>query len=466
MYRLFTILALLGVTLSAFSNEWKLNIYEVAPQPMAFLYEKGLYDYVHEPIFILCGDVDVDFDGLYEPDDGDMPASLWIYEKTFLTGPNNENSITLGEVFKIFDLDWGFVGFPTRPTLERGKKKDYKMYVPVSGSLFSYEFNKYSDNSPIIENLEIPVNAGVEVTEDYIIVSNRLDEGDEIHIYSKESLEFIESINTGPLVQMMEVENEHLYVLNEGDFGGDNSTFQVFDISTTELINEIALGSLGNHFSISPKDGLDRIIVTVHGSSKILILSKVDLNIENEIQLQVSDSFNGPRETVYSGGYLYTSSYDGVLFKTNPNNGEVVGTLEPNGKGEGMFGDPGGFFILHCDIYKKGSYERNNTITEWSYPPVSVEEPYFGNPEIYPNPAGNVITIKGDFENSLASTTDIWLCDLNGRKLVKESLRLDPGAPFTHSFNLEALSISPGTYYLYLQNGTYVKGIPFVYSGN
>lgn len=103
-----------------------------------------------------------------------------------------------------------------------------------------------------------------------------------------------------------------VYILNEGDWTGDNASLSYFDLETNEMKNDVfyevnsetVLGELANDMGIYGS----KLFITVTGSNKVEILNATNGKILKTVNIEE------PRYIAFYGKYAFISSYTNQVF--------------------------------------------------------------------------------------------------------------------------------------------------------
>jgi hypothetical protein len=389
----------------------------VGKQPfMVYLYNNDFY--------VLCKGVDANFDGIYDPQTDELP-SLW-----------RNNPIGMGPLsaYKLIDFPFGLNSFPVRPHFDGDL-----LYIQTNGYIWKYNIA----NGILLDSIEFQsVVYGLSVYDDVLYVTTRVTppgswtpENNYIIRINLQTKLPIDTIDAKMNVQMCKVQNNMLYVLNEG-FGGENESFvTVYDINTKEEVKAFNAGAMGNFFEI--KD--DYIYVVSNGSHKVY---KYSLTSEESFVYEVGTSgWDGPRELVFNpeGNKFRVSAYDGKIYEFKLNNATPVNIIDATKKVEGMLWT--NYFdndVFIASLINNQDYSANDYVLVWVNPISSVAD-IVKKIAVYPNPASNYVIIN----NSENYFDNYELVSLDGKILLDGVLN-----SFENKINLA--SVNSGSYLLRL----------------
>jgi len=425
----------------------------VGTQPLTTIYDPA------SGYHIICGGRDVNFDGVYAPGDGDVLPSWWKFEG--IAAPTVGTPYPTG-LTKVRDLDFGSMGFPFRPGVRRGIDEQYSsgiLYISQNGRVKAYAFY----NGELLNDTVVNVSASSVYYDDnklFLSIRNQ-DSDDLVVIYNISEDKFtdtlIAGINVQQVIKFAYSGQEFLAVLNEGGFGTETSTLQIFELSDSKytLNTSIDIGNGGNHIAVND----DLMAVTVNGSKQVILIDIPDFTINKIIPFLSGGAYDGPRESVITDNQIYTSSYEGKVFIINPNTGEITGDLESDGKSEGLLFSQGVLFA--ANPFVTGGYDQDSTVTTWSTVSSVESQNVIKELNIYPNPVGEVLSLSTSFENSIGGDFQFQISDLNGRIIYTQNFIAD-GDEFQMRFDISNLGITSGSYYAIIKNNRYLRAIPFV----
>ncbi len=427
----------------------------VGTQPLASVYDLATV------IHIICGGRDVDFDGVFDPEDGDVLPSWWHFEGfRFVTSGINPPPDRL---VKFRDLDFGDMGFPFRPGIRRGVDEHDSsgiLYISQHGRVKSYALK----DGELIDDTVVNVAASaVYYADGELFLSIRDTIANIVIVYNIAEDRFTDTITAGVNVQQVEkfsfFEQQYLAVLNEGYFNSETSTLQIFEISDGNYLLDttIAIGKAGNHIAVKG----DLMAVTVNGSHQVVLIDIPDFTINKTIPIPAVGEFDGPRESAFTIDGIYTTSYEGKAFLLNPSTGEITGDLESDGKAEAILGVRG--VLIITNPFVTGGYAPDSTITVWSMPTGVEPANVIRQLTIYPNPVTEVIFLKADFENLAGTDFQFQISDINGRILYQQNFIADgDGEGHEIQFDISDIAMPAGSYYAIVKNNKYLRAIPFV----
>lgn len=165
---------------------------------------------------------------------------------------------------------------------------------------------------------------------------------------------------------------------------------------------------------------------------RLINFSATAVNACNRLQWQTAGEVN-VRE------FKMEKSEDGITFF-------AIGVIPSAGAGNNSYQ------YMDCSVGAGSQFYRLKMIDQddhfsWS-PVVRIDNKQRGTINLYPNPAKN-IAIIASMDISLINTK-VWVVDANGRLVMQEAITSLP-----HLLNVEKLS--PGIYYVQLENGTTLK---------
>ena len=313
--------------------------------------------HVSDTVHVFCNGNDIDYDGICEPGDGEKPA-MWL---TY-----NANTYELLN-YKIMD---GYFDIPFRPGLS-----STRLYLPRRNTIEMYEL---SSQTLIDSSLFTLPNPSSNITAIHVVTTKVSGREVDMALALSHKTSFTEQgymslyslITRQPLFQTQVGINPQMIrsyynlqsqlefaILCEGTFGGKNSSLQIVNISDTTKAMIYGLGDTGNYFLIQ-----DQLALTVmNGSHEIIPVNLATKTTLPAISVGTS-GYDGPREIIVDSlkSLVYVSTYASDVRIGSFLDGSVIGTLNPNGKPEGMALINNS--LLVCNAFKSGDYAPDTTI--------------------------------------------------------------------------------------------------------
>ncbi len=288
------------------------ELVQVGRQPLAIV---PVGDVIH----VFCGQVDLNFNAVQ--DDDDEPAAWYVLDAA-------SRSVISSRSFS-----WGAPAFPMRTAYD---SRSQIFYLCRDGRVESYA----SDSQNEIEDefgIEGAVAVSVDEPQDRLIVSVRNSDADDeivlLDLTSRATQRFPALGNVQQSVSFDGKDGQKgIAVLNEGNFGQDDSKLQIITPGQDPEVSVIDLGNTGNHLLLD-KD--NRLLVTMNGSHTIHVIDLEQKKIERSIATG-TEGTNGPRETLRLGEELFVTTYNSDLRRIDYESGELIAVLESGGKPEGL----------------------------------------------------------------------------------------------------------------------------------
>lgn len=402
------------------------------------------YDDTTHLFHIICKGTDKNFNGIFEPDSGDVRPSWWtvsIDDKMIPT------------VQKVLDFEFGSIQFPFRPAFVQNERKIFinhlnkiqayslDLFTPIENE----DYNYFATGLDYFNKNLVITKSSLSNQQDTLIILNTL----------TKTITYQRSIGINAQQTLMlgtDAPNKFtLATLNIGPWNSDSSNvvYGYYENSTVSNLNEINIGNTGNHISTF---GNRFLVATAMFSNNIYI---IDL-INNSVKIANSQSspwggpsfskiinFNTNEENSKQLNYLVSVNYDGFLELWQIDNvtkeiiSDTHNSIQIDGKGEAFdyfYSDFSGKTTVNILVANslKSDYSPNNTLTFMQFENTTslVNNVNDKIVEIYPNPVTNKININfknmqfsykiyNSFglevasENNLFSLTQLDLTSLN-----------------------------------------------------
>lgn len=424
---------------------WKYNLgsFDVGKQPVGFI-----YDDINKTINIFCMGYDQNFDG--SKDDGDFSPSWW---QASLYDPNNPEGKIIENPYFVREFEFGSFQFPFRP--------GYSYPIIYYSSNNKIETYNIGNNEKFTNNLPEISSSALTANKNYLLISHSPSFTDPgfVYIFDLTKNQFVDTLKAGVNVQRAFFYGDNkIIVLNEGNYGANNSNIQIFKKSNDKYESEITIttGDATNHTSIID----DILIATNNGSHDLTIIDLTKNEILKKIKLP-TEGFNGPRETIYSPtlNQIITSTYNGKIYVHNFE-GDLLETIETEGNPEGLLLIESPVPLLFvANEFIKESYEPNSSFQILSNMVLSKDEISNTKPEFIINSFTNAIEINNtDFHNKNLS---IMIFNSLG-KLIHKEQKLHRGNKI--SMDLSPMNLANGSYFLIIQDAFKTYSFPFILS--
>ena len=435
-------------------KEKRLDV-QVGSQPHAVF---KVDEHVTPAYHVICKGIDVDFDGVYDPEDGDEKASWW--KAIFDLPLGGIHSQLPYPKEKLRDLPFGSV-----PYTYGGKFIDQKFYHPYGGHVTVYddegeELNKFNigNDLRVINHFDGK----------YLLGNRNEEENDVVYIRSMNGETIHDTLNAGHNV--IDVAGKELlsgkkaiFVLDEGDFTVPNSS-QLF-IYKYSALGEYEIDTLKTGDDcIDIEIAENRVYITSNGSNKIIMLTDKNGSFDVQEHYTGTHGWNGPRGVDYDErkDLLYIPTYSGDVRVMTPG-GDVNKLYHAPGKVE---------HLTHSNDHKlseapetlipavvplTNTYATNDTLTLFNFqaPNSVIEETdkSLSKIKLYPNPASDMTNLEltGDIKHDIS----FKIYDLKGNLIRSYDGNI---AQSTYSFSLTGLS--NGYYVVRIINGSEISTIP------
>lgn len=148
------------------------------------------------------------------------------------------------------------------------------------------------------------------------------------------------------------------YVLNTGNWGGNDATIQYFDAENFSIggdlfgsANGTELGDLGQDLCLYGS----KLYATVSGSSKLEVMDR-DCKVIKTIPLRADDGTPvEPRYMTACGGCVYFTAYDGTVSRLDTASLEVTGRVAVGDHPEALTNANGKLYVNLSDYYGNGT---------------------------------------------------------------------------------------------------------------
>ncbi len=423
------------------SHSFGQTILKIGQQPLAIIP-------VGNTVHVFCNGNDMNFNSIYEPDSGDVAASWWVIDTQTRT------------VIKHREFTDQYLPFPFRVGLDKSKTS---FYIPTANRVraFNTESQMVEDDSAAVMPDTLGLIYAVSLTSDnemLISCRNGFDKPGTLVGMDKKKIAgtiptLVNPQQTVPFRSSIgDLQRIGLALLNEGGFGANNSTLQLYgDKDADSVVVNLPLGDAGNHIFYNGL-GNDTMYITVNGSHSIVVVDLKTRSLVKSIPT-LTTGFNGPRESAVIGDKLFVTTYNSDVREFDIATGALVATLNSKGKPEGLTVINGKLWVANA--FGSGSYTPDSTIAIFESP-LAVEEYFTENKNIvYPNPAVHSTTISTNFAGHSNSPVMIELYSVTGTKL--SSIQTTSGSNGEVNYALPLQDVSAGTYFVRVISGTMVQ---------
>ncbi|MGM9736305.1 MAG: YncE family protein [Candidatus Cryptobacteroides sp.] len=160
-----------------------------------------------------------------------------------------------------------------------------------------------------------------------------------------------------------------IYVLNNGNWGDNNSNIAVYNLQNKELAadaffnaNDIALGDLGQDIIVYGKD----IYIAVYGSKCIFVTDK-SLKIKKMLEIATEDGTRlSPRTFCQDNDRVYVTMYEGFVAEINPGDGYSVRITQVGNNPEGIAYAGGKLYVANSGGMNYPNYDNTVSVVDAS----------------------------------------------------------------------------------------------------
>jgi hypothetical protein len=150
------------------------------------------------------------------------------------------------------------------------------------------------------------------------------------------------------------------YVLNTGNWGGNDASIQYIDLATGTISSDLyaaangeGLGDLGQDLCLYG----NKLYATVSGSAKFVVMDKNCKVLKSIALTDASGEPVKPRYMTAVGGYVYFTTYEGYVNKLDTASLEIVGKVEVGSYPEGITNANGKLYV------NNSGYGKGNTVS-------------------------------------------------------------------------------------------------------
>ena len=414
-------------------------------QPEAVFYDKQMNCYN-----IFCNGRDTLFNYIIDP--GDEAPSWWRL-KINPTDPN-----LMFELTKIHTFEFSTIGWPFRPAID---EQNRVIYISQGSSVSAYNY----DNGELITQNVVSISAaGLSIAYGKLFISERVwaDGSGRVLVYDLTQKIITDTIPAYAYVQQtIPYGNNMLAILNEGNFGSNDSKIYFVKINETDFEQQaiVDVGGSANHILIHG----DSLFVTNNASVRINVIDLNTYSIVDSILFSM-DSWSGPRESFYSTdeNLLYTSTYSGTLYISDPSTMKIVDSLPELGKADGIAVNQiisGTNCVVITNPLNQFAYWTDSTITIYIKAVNGVNDKSVSSTKsyIYPNPVNLSSQINIASQLNFKDNYEIRIVDESGNTCatiynINLLLSLDSILPSILTIDLKPYNLAQGTYFIIIQN--------------
>ena len=371
---------------------------------------------VDDTVHVFCNGNDIDFDGIYEPNNGELPASWLKYHAQS------------GNLIARRDITHTYFSLPFRPAFTKTNfynpnGNSIEVYDVTSQQLIDSSILTLPNPQSIITAISIlSLNLGGE-EQTVIAMSHKTSftQNGTFGLYSISDKKIIAETEVGINPQMIKpfrnlLGEVEFAILCEGTFGGKNSKlYRLLPTPSSALpfkTDFFDLGDTGNFFIIQ-----DQLALTVMNGSHEIIPVNLATNTVLPGYATGTTGYDGPREVVLDTitNRVFVSTYASDIRITSYISGDVLGILEPAGKPEGLAIIDGKLWA--CNAYKKGEYAPDSTIAIFDIGLTSIQDKIDSGISITLNQGICTITSEMNLANA-----DIRVIDAHGKVVVSRAM--------------------------------------------
>lgn len=128
------------------------------------------------------------------------------------------------------------------------------------------------------------------------------------------------------------------YVLNTGDWGGNNAGIQYIDLTNDSITDDLYLAANGEGLGDLGQDLVlygSKLYCTVSGSSKIVIMDK-NCKVIKSIPMVKDAVPVTPRYMAAANGYVYVTAYDSTVSRIDTTTNAITATVKVGDHPEGI----------------------------------------------------------------------------------------------------------------------------------
>jgi DNA-binding beta-propeller fold protein YncE len=360
----------------------------------------------------------------------------------------------------------GSLGFPLRVAYHEAGDS---LYIVLSDSLFAFSAASPDAASRLVyvDSTAAGDFSGVTLAGDDLLVTelplNFSPDAGYVHIVGIDEGRRSAKFRAGSFLNgAVEVASprEHartFYALNEGAFGGPNSTLSLYQYSENILGGD-SLGKGANHLTTT--DGGVNLLATMNGDHQLVLIDALTWGVAQRIPTGTS-GFDGPREAMQTwsrGGmpvlHYAATTYAGDL-RFIHSSGEVFQTYQTGGRAEGFVKLEGRKYYVANALTP--TYAPDSTVAVIDIP-ASVERiedaaTRASLEQNHPNPAIDRTGIR--FTIKEREHVELALYDLQGQLL--KTLAAGEMEPGTYSAQLTTTALPAGTYIYVLRAGESIE---------
>ena len=377
-----------------------------------------IVDAIRNRVHVLTVGHDADFDGLFEPAEGDISAGWYVLDG-------------LGDVIDSTLFNSFFNDYPIRVG---ANLLDELLYLPIHGRVQSWDMNTLSllEDTVVAERFSaVSWVPGVE----WLLLSRRAADftgPGEVEIFNLQGDLPVARMSAGvnPGMAVSEVDptrgETRLYVLNEGGFGEGNSSLTrlAFAPDVYGAVNGKQLGGGGSAMLYDEAGG--RLFVLVPQARLVRVLDATTYRELDNSPIDLGDISRG-RALAVDENYLWVSSWDGGVIQVNLDNGDERAYILP-GKGEGIAVQNGRLFVALS--YQSDSFDPDSRVLVFDVQtgePLDTLDVGIHPVSIFANPDDNSLVVIG----SGADGERGWWREINAATLENLASGLLPASANT-----------------------------------
>lgn len=385
---------------------------------------KIYFDEFQNGFHVLCKGYDENYDNEKTTENDENP-SWW-----FLSESDGGWSAE-----KKMEFEFNSFKFPFRSAV-MWDNDESTLFMPLKNVVKTYDLNNYEEIDDNLINYDVRGIATSGYSHLFLTINDFISVS-EVRVFSLGTGQVLQTlqaeVNPQMSVQYITSANKTgIAILNEGDWGAENSTLQLGEIvhmGNFEL-KSIDLGDMGNYLYYN-ENYPDFLYVVVNGSDKIVIIDLIKQEIYDEIEL---DYLTSPRECEIIDNNLVVTTYSGDLYFFDIDTYELTAKKSADSFSESIaFNDD----VIAISNISNSDYSPNNVVRLFPRSISSITElPLLRNDMlVYPQPANN--SLNFDIPDN-QNINLIQIFDLQGNMLWESN----------NSQNQINLDLNSGNFYL------------------
>ncbi|MGY6560551.1 MAG: YncE family protein [Luteibaculaceae bacterium] len=218
-----------------------------------------------------------------------------------------------------------------------------------------------------------------------------------------------------------------LFVLNEGNFGQNNSSISLFNKTTGAISlnffqqqNQRGLGDTGNDLAIYGS----KLYAVVNVSGTVEVMRKADAVSLQQIEIRNGSANRQPRAVAFFGEHFYVANFDNTVQQFDTTNYQLANTITAGRNPDALAVSDGKLYVSNSGGLDFPNFD--NSVSVYSLPAMSLVATVEvgSNPgTLIPDGNGNVyVAVRGNF-----STISPKVVRINSNHVVDLELDIDAG---------------------------------------